>query len=472
MASNTEPSGGKSEKEVRREKRIRWVALLAAIGVTLVAFWLLWYVSHREPVAAPFTRVGGATNVETAVDASRFWLTPPRFVVETSATASPQTMLAAAQCAMVHDAPLLFSGTNSEQKALIKETISGWPKPFMFTSQDDLTSCVQGGRLADLNNFSTLAVAHPVVQLPKTRPRILTQPTLAPVVVFVAPLAQAFLPDVAVGMALGAHMATLKNPVSLVVVPRYLEADPELEKQLEGQHGLVSGGVVLGQIITVPDDTRALLRQLLTSTDRHNWFAQVQAVLTSVGPVTAALLALIGVGAAGIAGKNLITERPTGREGRTRRKRRAKRERRESKITTPGSSATAEQSITIRQRVRRFIMSVFSPNRPTGRQATSAGAYWRTALDKNQEKDQEVTVWLRSGTRVAGKVSEWYPSKVEGNGQTGVLINEVLQLTAATITKDGVQHPEGGHYEFVLLSVEDIELISKAAPDKGNVGTK
>lgn len=456
MASNTEPSGGQSEKKVRRERRIRWVALLAAVGVLLVGFWLLWYVSHREPVAAPFTRVGGATHVETAVDASRFWLTPPRFVVETSATASPQTMLAAAQCAMVHDAPLLFTGMNPEQKRLVKETLSDWPKPFMFKSQDNLTSCVKGGHLVDLYRLSTLAVAHPVVQLPKTHPWIPTQQTLEPVAIFAAPLAPDFLPDVAVGMALGAHMATPKYPVSLVVVPRYLEADPELEKQLESQHELVSGGVVLGQTITVPDDTRALLRQLLTSTDRHDWFAQIQAVLASVGPLTAALLALIGVGAASLAGRSIV------QKTRTIRKIRG------PKLTTPGSSgtskqsATSEPSISIRQRVWRFIMRLFGSGGSDGQQATSAGAYWRTAFDEGQK----VTVWLRSGTKIAGTVSDWYPSKVEQGKDRA----DVLRLHTATITRDGV-HPESADCEFVLVSVEEIEVIAKATPDQTTSGS-
>ena len=64
-----------------------------------------------------------------------------------------------------------------------------------------------------------------------------------------------------------------------------------------------TGGVVLGQTPAVPEDTRALLRQLLTSRDRQGVLAQLQDNLGSVGSLIAALLALVGLGtAAGIAG--------------------------------------------------------------------------------------------------------------------------------------------------------------------------
>ena len=97
--------------------------------MVVLGILLLWGVWDGNPVAAPFTRVGGQTNVETAVDASRFWLTSPQFVVETSATASPSIMLEAAQCAMVLDAPLLFTSQNPEREQLVEETISDWNKP-------------------------------------------------------------------------------------------------------------------------------------------------------------------------------------------------------------------------------------------------------------------------------------------------------------------------------------------------------
>ena len=131
--------------------------------------------------------------------------------------------------------------------------------------------------------------------------------TLAPVVVFAAAIKPGHLPDVAVGLALAAHMARAnREKVSLVVVPHYLESDLELENKLESQHELVTGGVVLGQTPTVPEDTRALLRQLLTSRDRQGVLAQVQANLGSVGSLIAALLALVGLATAAAIGGPIV----------------------------------------------------------------------------------------------------------------------------------------------------------------------
>jgi hypothetical protein len=409
-ASSTETSGDQSPERDRWALRIKWAALLATVGVALVGVLLLLDFWRPQPVAAPFTRVGGVTHVETAVDASRFWLTSPPLVVETQANLAPQIMLGAARCAMVHNAPLLFTGTTLAQKRLVQETIGEWNNPprTLIQNQSEVTVCLKE-RTADkddIDGLSTLAVPHPLVQLPM----IPTQSNLVSFVIFAAPLSPKFLPDVAVGLALGAHMAKANDYVSLVVIPRYLEADPELTSRLESQRELVRGGVVLGQTMTVPDDTRALLRQLLTSTDRHNLLTQIQSDLGSFGPIAAALLALIGLGTAGIAGKKLRDEikEPTRKQPRSPKPSRAPKRTRQP------------------QPVRRFIMpQFFSGGRSDGQKTTPARSYWRSALGDKPE----VTVWLRSGTKVAGTVSNWYPSEVEQDkNHANILTGELLRL--------------------------------------------
>jgi hypothetical protein len=359
---------------------------------------------------------------------------------------------------MVHDAPLLFTSQNRKRQRLVDETISGWNnlRPFTVQHQAEVTQCLhmKTAHLADIDGLSTLAGPYPLVQFPQTQPEIPIRQMLAPVVVFAAALRSGFLPDVAVGMALSAHMATAHYPVSLVVVPRYLEADPELENQLESQHKLVKGGVVLGQTITIPEDTRALLRQRLTSTDRQSVLAQIQANLGSVGPLAAALLALIGLGAAARAGRGLIHEvrDPTPKSPKP-----------------PKHSKHIEPSKRTRQLLsvwRVPMVRIFS-GQSDGQKATSTGPYWRTAMDKKRiapDEKLKVTVWLRSGTKVVGTESEWYPSDVEqGKDGADVLINALLQLDKATVTLPG-DHAETGEYEFVLVPVADIELIAKVFP--------
>jgi hypothetical protein len=233
-ARSTEAPGDQPRKRGRwalSKSPGKWVVFLAALGVLVIGLVLLRYVWHGKPVAAAFTRVGGETHVETAVEASRFWLTSPQVVVTTQADADQQIMLGAAHCAMVHDAPLLFTSRDPKRQRLVYATINNWrnnattKRPARLEvinvrSQRDVTRCLANGDPADINGLSTLAVPHPLLQLPE----IPTRQTLAPVVVFAAAWEPGFLPDVAVGLALGAHMATPYHAVSLVVVPRYLDS--------------------------------------------------------------------------------------------------------------------------------------------------------------------------------------------------------------------------------------------------------
>jgi hypothetical protein len=136
---------------------------------------------------------------------------------------------------------------------------------------------------------------------------------LAPVVVFAAARLPGDQPDVAVGLALAAHMARKDRPVSLVVIPRYLEADPKLEKDLRERRGQVTGGVVLGRTEVLPDDTRALLRQVITSTRRSGPLGALQSAVGSLETLLAAVVALLGAGAASQGVREFNRQRKEGR---------------------------------------------------------------------------------------------------------------------------------------------------------------
>jgi len=109
-------------------------------------------------------------------------------------------------------------------------------------------------------------------------------------------------------------------------------------------------------------------------------------------------------------------------------------------------------------------MVFFSPGgrggRLGGQQRALAGGYWQTALGETKN----VTIWLRSGTKVAGTVENWYPDdKKQDKDRTGSVINVVLKLQDVTLTRQG-SHEESATFEFMLVSVDDIELIAKVQP--------
>src|SRR5689334_11686376 len=128
MPSDQSPPTGQQTPEPKPKRvGVGIRVLVALIVLTLVAeVWSLWDSHHTQEVAAAFTRVGGATRVETALDASRLWVTPPQCVVETPAGAWQRTMFKAAQYAMLHDAPLLFTSRIRSRQTLVNATVQRW----------------------------------------------------------------------------------------------------------------------------------------------------------------------------------------------------------------------------------------------------------------------------------------------------------------------------------------------------------
>ena len=99
------------------------------------------------------------------------------------------------------------------------------------------------------------------------------------------------MPDVAVGLALAAHLASARHAqVSLVLVQPTLRQIPTLEAQLQSQHGLVTGGVVLGETPDSAQDAVALLRRLLRAPDQQGLLGQITDELGSLGDFLGALL--------------------------------------------------------------------------------------------------------------------------------------------------------------------------------------
>ena len=439
---------------------LKWAAVVVAVAVFAVGIVLLWGVWDGTRVAASFTRVGGATRVETALEASRFWLTPPRYVVETQTNAS-QIMLGAAQCAVVHDAPLLFTSSDPKRQRRVDATINDWrkietpesvarsevstrssrrqphlwqapelPKLITIRNQTRVNECLGRQRRPDIARLSTLKVPNPLFRLR----RVQRFQTLEPVVVFAAAIEPGHPPDVAVGLALAAHMATAdREKVSLVVVPHYLESDHGLEKALQSQHELVTGGVVLGQTPTMPEDTRTLLRQMLTARDHHGVLGQLQDNLGSVGSLIAALLALGGLAAATRLTALIVIE-PLERKEQMKRKKR---------LLEGGPLPFATIISNRAKKTTKFIRDKLTR---IGEEPMSEKFDWLAGLGERRE----VTVWLRSGRQVAGTIEGQIPDTGDA---TIFRIKNVHPLPSG---------PKGRH---VLVSVKDIELIEFNDPE-------
>jgi hypothetical protein len=417
------------------------IAVLVAVAGT-IAFVL---VLKGESVAATFIRVGGPTRVETAVEASRFWLAPPERFVATPPDATQETMLAAAECAMLHDAPLLFKAQNPKRRGLFNRTTDAWRRATTAPVQEievlgnpDVDECPTGGDRRNVTGLSKLKVANdPLdVPLPELKPELKEQEELSDAVVFVAVKAPATVPDVAVGLALAAHMATVDREVSLVIVPRYLQADPALEAQLRKRH-LVKSGLVLGQTGILSEDTRAVLRQIITSTDRRAILGEAQSTLGYIGAVVAALAALLGLGAvAGVATQAVpafigFVERSFGPDAPPPGN---------GPHTKPDGCPAPERSCAV-------------TTHPEGE------LDWTVGLPDGRR----VTVWLRSGWRITGQV------KVVADRADAAMRPSFLDLDNAELEREGDRPRQKAGAEkpgMVRVPVDAIELLLSEDDEK------
>ena len=314
----TETSAEKAEKAKKnRRLSLKHVPLILAIVAVPFAVANVWSAAHPPAVAADFTRVGGATRVETAADAATFWLTPPAQYYEVSLRADTATVLRAANCALLHDDPMLFVPLTGKPPPADRELIANWmstPLPHGRRStpvpvRSSKFSCPGGSLPTRMHTWVNNEQALPGGATIRVQFAINQETDLEPFVVFAASVSPSAsrlptspedrsetrdLPDVAVGLALAAHIArgSKGRDVSLVVIPPYLEANPGLEESLRGQSVAVDGGIVLGETDRIPDETVALLRQILRGSDWTTTFGAVQGVITAVGAVLAALAAL------------------------------------------------------------------------------------------------------------------------------------------------------------------------------------
>jgi hypothetical protein len=229
-------------------------------------------------------------------------------------------MVKAAECAMADNAPLLFDAKDGTQPPILEQLFDSWGKARTRKPAKGrhvrlkLPPC-SGRPPPDLHTLTGNEEVLPTLM------GVTPKPELGKFVVFAASKDPSVprdfgstyeggdLPDVAVGLALAAHIARARpklGGVSLVVVPEYLEADPALENDLRAQTGEVLGGIVLGGPGRISEDTRTLLRQILRPPAETGALAALQSSLGDTAGVIAAILALLVGGAAGIAAVDAV----------------------------------------------------------------------------------------------------------------------------------------------------------------------
>jgi hypothetical protein len=189
------------------------------------------------------------------------------------------------------------------------------------------------------------------------------------------------------------------------------------------------GGVVLGQTPTVPEETRALLRQLITSRDGHGILAELQDNLGSAQSLIGALVALVGAVATTRAAAPIVTpwieKIPEIIKG--------------SPAAVKDMTESAEK-IFIRE-WRKIVHEKKSD--------------WLSGLSDKPK----ATIWLRSGRHVSGTIVAQIPDKTRD-----AMVFQVEKVSSSSPPAEG---------EYVLVSVKETERIDSddLKPQAGNVAS-
>lgn len=282
-----------------------WLKLGIALTALVASVYLFSGFLNPAPVAASFTRVGGPTRVDTAELASLFWSTPPVNgpPVAMARNDSNEAAWKAARCATDLDVPLLIQPA-ANQNRVYHRYLARLGATNDRTRHADKSCLPSAGASCD-GKWSVFRSPNLEAERGILYPKLPAGyfpmcDKLAERVVIVVPQSPDSAPDVAVGISLAAHMARdphEQSSVSLIIIPRYIEADPALERLLRGQKHRVLGGVVLGQTDVLPEDVRNLSRQLLTGVSGSDLLSQLGANLGALDGLVAAVFAVFGLAA-------------------------------------------------------------------------------------------------------------------------------------------------------------------------------
>src|SRR5262249_53933599 len=253
---------------------------------------------------------------------------------------------------------------------------------------------------------------------PPPKPAVVTPAKkLASFIILAAPRSASQSPDVAIGLALGSHLVREGRTVSLVVVPRDPLADKKAEELLRKHEELVQDGIVIGESGILSDDSRTLLRQVLTGPSRPSILGALQTTLGAIETLILAILALLGLKAVAPVAADLGT-----------------------RFIQRGEYARNQSA----SGWRGWWPTVRSVLRPKGGDVEKDP--WRVRF-----KEERVTVWLRSGGSIQGKL--------RGESPDGL-----LELTDVTLADYGDERDR--RVATTLVRVEDITLIAQTPEDR------
>lgn len=338
------------DAQKRREHVVSVPFLIIALFISLI----LLVITFRSPQTPSFSQLGGRDRVETAVEVSRLWpkkhinivVAPDRTTGDHNLQAG--LMLRAGVYAAQHDAPLLLIPTNGPLpkavKGLLKQREDAciYPFPNARFPQPRLSQLQQRNTQNSCNKelvspttnsrVSVISVDGPSregwePELPKTEGLQISRDAYfsscyfrwlfgwlpwdpprrilhcLPERLVLATQDKPDLPDAAVAIALAAHLNRVSNlkkgseKAAVVMVPRYLEANRELEEKLRKRSRRVKEALVVGGSDVMTADLRSHLRGVVTARDPKNSWEAAQGTVGQASELALALAVIFSIAA-------------------------------------------------------------------------------------------------------------------------------------------------------------------------------
>ena len=293
VTETTQPTAEAEGKEKRRQAAINGAIALVSIAITVGI--LIWIVLTPLPAQRPFTRIGGETRVQTAIEASRLWpMSGKQAFVTVPRSETQEAYWRAAECAVTHEfgpSPLIFESQNERQPPSVAQAalyLGGLPV-------SGLSCANSAGAITEQcedSNWNVLEVSASArsIRLPSWVPRC---PELASTVIFAAAKSTRDAPDLAVALPLARQLSTTTRRVTVIITPPYLESDQQLRSFLGNSEQVVEDGIIIGGTTRIPQATESELTDLLARQEDAAWLQQVATALGPFGTLLIALLTLL-----------------------------------------------------------------------------------------------------------------------------------------------------------------------------------
>jgi hypothetical protein len=332
-------------KEERLELRRQRITAIFALLVLIPILALLYLAFNPTEGPPSFTRIGGHSRIETAVEVSEFWPATTDTILVRPHRGGLKEILDAGLRAAADDSPLLLTPLTKRAPAAVQKTLSKRQKACVVligessettqmprALQKRADSCK--GQSTSLQgkpppiSMITFGTPSPLGDISHSEllkeydVRLMRQSgkecALPETTIFATVQHDPDLPDVAVAIALASHLARNQDfgHVGIIVLPRYLQIESDLQELVRECGSTVTEAFIIGGTDAVSGDLRDLLKVTVVPSNIEKQVAALKDTAAQVGQIVLAVALIFGILYGGKKGYNIVKEEKARSGGR------------------------------------------------------------------------------------------------------------------------------------------------------------